>query len=285
MIPNTFGYIRANTVEEAINLLKEEGGQGKLLAGGHSLVPLMKFRLTTPTKLIDISRIAELRGVKKQGERLVIGALTTYKQLQDDQLVLDHLPVLAETVRQIGDIQVRNRGTIGGNLSHADPAADLPALALALDGLIELQEEDGAQLIEASDFFLGPLVTAMSDTSILTSVTLAIPPEQAKGTYLKYPHPASGYAVVGVCVIARKNEQGVIDYARVAINGASDVAYRATSVETALVGEQATLETIKKAAALAANDAEMGEDHFASSQYRKQLCQVYAERALNKILL
>lgn len=285
MIPSTFSYVQAQSVREAIQLLQESNGEGKLLAGGHSLVPLLKFRLTTPGTLIDIGNVEELRGVRKEENRIVVGALTSYKQILRDPTVSEHLPVLAEAVRQIGDIQIRNRGTIGGNLAHADPAADIPGVALALEALLEIQGEDGAELVEADGFFLGPLVTALPETSILTSVSFLIPPDGAKSTYLKYAHPASGYAVVGVCAIAATDPDGLISFIRIGINGAGDIAYRARSVEDKLLGHSPTPERIREAAAMAAEEGEMGSDHFASAEYRKHLSTVYTERALRSILL
>lgn len=285
MIPSTFDYVRAKTVEDAIKLLAESEGEGKLLAGGHSLLPLMKFRLTSPGTLIDISHISSLRGVQMKDERLVVGALTTHRDVVRNQLVQEHIPVLAQTARQIGDIQVRNRGTVGGNIAHADPAADLPGVALALEAEIELQDEDGKEWVSADGFFFGPLLTALPETSVLTAVSFLMPPAHTKSVYVKYEHPASGYAVVGVCVIAGKNANGKVDFIRVGINGVSDAAYRASSVEEALLGAVATEENIRKAATLATKDAEMGGDMFASAEYRSHLCGVYTERALKQVLL
>jgi aerobic carbon-monoxide dehydrogenase medium subunit len=285
MIPSTFSYVQAQSVREAISLLQESNGEGKLLAGGHSLVPLLKFRLTSPGTLIDIGNLEELRGIRKEENRIVVGALTSYRQILADPIIAEHLPVLAVAVRQIGDIQIRNRGTIGGNLAHADPAADLPGVALALEAMLEVQGEEGAELVEADGFFLGPLVTALPETSILTSVSFLIPPDGTKSTYLKYAHPASGYAVVGVCAVAVTDPDGLISFIRVSITGAGDIAYRARSVEEKLLGQPPTPERIHEAAALAADEGEMGSDHFASEEYRKHLCHVYTERALQSILL
>ncbi|WP_400163622.1 FAD binding domain-containing protein [Brevibacillus sp. TJ4] len=285
MIPSAFSYVQASSVQEAIRLLKESNGEGKVIAGGHSLIPLLKFRLTTPGTLVDIGQVAELRGVRKEGNRLVIGALTTYRQIVSDPLVAEHLPVLAQAVRQIGDIQVRNRGTIGGNLAHADPAADLPGVALALDAMLEIQGEDGAEAVEAESFFLGPLITALAETSLLTAVSFLLPPPGTKSTYLKYAHPASGYAVAGVCALAAADAHGRISYVRVGINGVGDMAYRARSVEEKLLGQIPTADLIAEAALLAAEDAEMGSDMFASAEYRRHLSEVYTQKALQQVLL
>lgn len=285
MIPSSFDYVRAGSIEEAIHLMHESNGEGKFLAGGHSLLPLMKFRLTNPGVLIDISQITELRGVRKEGNRLVVGALATHRALYQDALVQAHIPVLGEAARTIGDLQVRNKGTVGGNLAHADSAADLPGVALALEAIVEVHGEDGKEAMEVEGFFLGPLVTALSETSVLTSVSFLIPPPHARSVYLKYAHPASGYAVVGVCAIAGVDEGGRIDFVRIGINGAADVAYRSASVEQALMGQKPTEETIRQASLLAAEDGEIGHDLFASESYRRHLCQVYTERALRQILL
>lgn len=285
MIPTSFDYVRTDSVDEAIRLLQESNGEGKLIAGGHSLIPLMKFRLTSPTKLIDISPIQQLYGISQEENRLVIGALTTHHQLINDPLIQQHVPVLGQAAALIGDMQVRNRGTIGGNLAHADPGADLPAVVLALDGMLAWQGEDGPELADADGFFLGPFVTALPAAALLTSVSVVIPPAHCKYTYLKYAHPATGYAVVGVCVIAGTNADGMIDYIRVAVNGAGDTAYRAKSVEQALLGTQPTVEQIRQAAALAADEGEISSDLFASEEYRRHLCQIYTERALQAVLI
>lgn len=285
MIPTSFDYVRAASVPEAIQLLKNFNGEGKLIAGGHSLVPLMKFRITTPGTLIDISQIQELKGVSKEGGRLVIGALTTYAEALGDPLVAAHLPVLAEAIQKIADLQVRNKGTIGGNIAHADPAADLPALALALDAVVHITGEDGEERVPIQDFLFGPFMTALPETSIVTAVSFAIPPTEGKSIYLKYFHPASGYAVVGVAAVARKTSAGVINHIRVGITGAGDCAFRAENVEKYLLGKMATPENISKAAQLAADGVDMSEDLFASGEYRKHLCEVYTERALRKVLL
>ena len=285
MIPSTFSYVQADSVAEAIRLLQESNGEGKVIAGGHSLIPLLKFRLSSPGTLIDIGNLQELRGVRKEENRLVIGALTTYRQIYCDPLVQEHLPVLAEAVRQIGDIQVRNRGTIGGNLAHADPAADLPGVALALEAMLEIHGEGGAELVEAENFFLGPLVTALPENSLLTSVSFLLPPPGTRSTYLKYAHPASGYAVAGVCALAALDPDGRVSYVRIGINGVGDLAYRARSVEEKLLGQLPTQSLIAEAAGLAADDGEMGSDLFASSEYRRHLSQVYTEKALQRVLL
>ncbi|UTR09943.1 xanthine dehydrogenase family protein subunit M [Evansella sp. LMS18] len=283
MIPSEFAYKRANSVEEALQLLKESDGEGKLLAGGHSLLPLMKFRLTNPQSLIDISRIEELKGVKLEGDRLVVGAMTTYDELVKDETAQQQIPVLVKAVRIIGDQQVRNRGTIGGNLAHGDPAADLPGAALALDAELEVHGDLGKETIAAEDFFIAPLVTMLGENSIVTSVSFAVPAPHSRSVYLKYEHPASGYAVIGVCAVAAMDDSGKVEHIRIGINGVSDVPYRARAVEESLAGTEPTEALVKEASEKAADDGEIGSDLFASEKYRRHLAKVYTERALKGI--
>jgi len=284
VIPTTFAYERANSVEEAIRLLEASNGEAKLLAGGHSLIPMLKLRLTSMGKLIDIGHIPTLRGVRKVGDRLVVGALTTHAQVASDALVREHLPALAEAASQIGDLQVRNRGTIGGNLAHADMASDLPAIAIAFDAAFEVMTRDGIETLQVEDWFLGPMMTALPENSVLTSVSFQLPPEGSRSVYEKYAHPASGYAVVGVAASATVDASGVVTDVRVALTGAADLPYRARSVEDALRGCAATTETVQAAALLAADEGVMAGDLFASEEYRRHLCTVYTKRALQRVL-
>lgn len=285
MIPAKFDYVRAESVDHAIQLLKESDGEGKLIAGGHSLLPLMKFRLTEPGILIDISRISELKGVKKEGGRVVVGAMVIHRDAANDPVIKEYIPSLASAASQIGDMQVRNRGTVGGNIAHADPAADLPAPAIVLDAEITIQGEDGEDTMDLESFILGPLITMMPENSIVTKVSFAIPPSHTKQTYLKFFHPASGYPVVGVAAVAGTDANGKVDYIRVGITGAGDKVFRATSVEEALLGQIPSESVIDSASGLAADDGDMGSDLFASEEYREQLCKVYTARALKSVLL
>ncbi|SFE52770.1 FAD binding domain-containing protein [Alteribacillus iranensis] len=285
MIPVTFDYVRAESVNEAIQQLKDSDGEGKVLAGGHSLLPLMKMRLTEPQVLIDITGIDALKEVRKEGDRLIVGALNTHREVSIHPDIKEHIPLVAETARQIGDIQIRNKGTMGGNIVHADSAADLPAAAFVLDAEVLITNEFGEQAMGIDSFILGPLITMMPEDSIVTGVSFQIPPTHTKSTYLKYFHPASGYPVVGVAAVAGTDSNGNIDFVRVGITGAGDVAFRATSVEEELLGKAPSEAVIKEASKLAADDGEMGSDLFASPEYRENLCKVYTERALKSILL
>ncbi|MBY0123729.1 xanthine dehydrogenase family protein subunit M [Bacillus sp. S/N-304-OC-R1] len=283
MIPSKFDYVRVHSIDEAVQKLHEFNGEGKLIAGGHSLVPLLKFRLSEPGALIDISRIAELKEIHKDGNRVVVGALATHFQVANDPIVKEHIPVLSQIVSVIGDLQVRNRGTIGGNIAHADPAADLPAAAYVLEAEVAFQGEAGSETMSIDSFIVGPLITMLPENSVLTSISFAIPPAHTKSSYHKFFHPASGYPVIGVAVVAGVGENDVIDYIKIAITGVGDVPFRATSVEDKLLGQTLSEALIKDAAQLAAVDGEMASDLFSSEEYRRNLCKVYTERALKSV--
>lgn len=285
MIPAKFDYKRAKTVEEAVQLLKDSDGEGTILAGGHSLLPLLKFRITEPGLLVDISKIEGLKGARIEEDRLVVGALTTHYDVSKDELILDKIPALAKAASVIGDLQIRNRGTIGGNLAHGDPVADYPAVAIALDASLKVVSEDGEEDIPLEGFVLGPLITSIPETGIVTEVSFELPPAHAKQTYVKFFHPATAYPVVGVAVIAGVDENNEIDFIRVGITGVGDVAYRAEEVEDALEGQTPSAKLIDEAAQLAAEDGDMGEDLFASEEYREHLTKVFVKRALKEVLL
>ncbi|MCD2137356.1 FAD binding domain-containing protein [Salinicoccus halitifaciens] len=284
MIPSQFKYLRAQSVEEAITMLQETHGEGKILAGGHSLVPLLKFRITTPGTLVDITRIPGLKDVRIDGDRLLVGALKTHYEISKDETIIDNIPALAKTASETGDLQVRNYGTIGGNIVHGDPVADYPAIALALDAELKVEGEDGTEMLPVDGFALGPLITMMPENAIVTEVSFEIPPAHAEQTYLKYTHPATGYPLVGVAAIAGTGDDGTIDYIRVGVTGVSDVSYRARPVEEFLMGREPSEELIKEAAELAVEDAEMGSDLFASPEYREHITKIYVKRALYEVL-
>lgn len=284
MITETFTYDKATSIDDAIRLLEESGGEAAVLAGGHSMLPLMKTRLTAYEKLVDIGPISELKGIRVNDGFLEVGALTTHAEIAKNPTVKETIPALAEAAASIGDIQVRNRGTVGGNIAHADPASDLPALAVAFDAKIDVQTANGMETYTPEDFFLGPLITAIPENGILKTVRFAIPPAGTKSTYMKYAHPATGYAVAGVAAAVGQEENGMISFARVGITGAGDVAFRAEEVERSLLGNKPTEELIQNAAKQAAGNQIMSSDLFASEDYRHHLCQVFTKRALNKLL-
>ncbi len=269
MIPVEFDYKKANSLQNAFELLA--GGDAKILSGGHSLVPAMKLRLNQPAVLVDISKIASLKGISKKGGILVIGANTTHSEIGNSDLVSGNISLLSDGAKMIGDAQVRNRGTLGGSLAHADPSADWPALVLATDATIVCESADGERAFKATDFFTGLYSTALNDGEIITEVHFPIPPKGSKMTYQKFSQPASRFAIVGCAVV--KHPDGST---KVAFSGVADYAFRDSGVENA-ANSGASADA---ASANAANGVDIMGDHFASSEYRHHLAKVYAKRAL-----
>jgi len=281
MFPAPFEYHRANSIEEALQLLEKYEGEAKLLAGGHSLIPTMKLRLNTPAHLIDIRTIPGFSGVSESGSTIVIGGGTPHAEIERNAMIQQKAPALAQAASVIGDPQVRNMGTIGGSLAHADPAADYPAAILAYDAEIVAVSADGERTIPASEFFVDLFTTELEEGEIIKEVRLSADDATVRSAYLKFPHPASRFAVVG-CAVRLKMNGDTCQDARVAFTGVAATAFRDTAVEQALTGNVLDDATIKAAAQLAAEDAdlELMEDHFASEDYRKHLAKVYAERAI-----
>lgn len=272
MIPVAFDYQRASTVEEAITALS--GGDGKILAGGHSLIPAMKLRLNQASRLVDITRIQSLKGIKEEDGEIVIGAGTTHADIANDALIKNKLPFFAEAAAMIGDVQVRNHGTIGGSLAHADPAADWPAVVLAADAAIEVKGSNGARRIKATDFFTGFFSTALEDGEIITAIRIPVPAEGIKTTYQKFSQPASRFAVVGCAVMHSPNGK-----VNIAFTGVSDTPFRDTAAEAALAGNN-----VDAACSAASESVTIMSDHFASEEYRKHLAKVYLRKALEAVL-
>jgi carbon-monoxide dehydrogenase medium subunit len=271
-----FTYHRATNLQEAIQML-QQNPEAKLLAGGHSLIPAMKLRLATPPALIDISRLPELRGIRKEGDTLVIGAATTYFEIESSELVKQAVPILVEAIEQIGDPMVRNRGTIGGSLAHADPAADLPAVVLALDARLKIQGPSGARVVDVDSFFQGMFTTAVGPGEILTEVHIPLG-QGARMAYEKFPHPASRYAVVGVAVVL--GAKGL----RAALTGAGERAVRLSRLEQALSGQPLNAQSIEAACHNLVDAAELMGDHNFSAEYRAHLVDVLAKRALMRLV-
>ncbi len=278
MIPVEFTYERAGSVDDAIAKL---GAGGKLIAGGHSLVPLMKLRLSEPGRLIDISRIKELSGIRESGGRIEIGATTVHHDIATSKVLLDKCPVVADAAAEIGDPQVRNRGTIGGSIAHADPASDFPAVILALDAELQLRGKSGARTVKAADFFQGFYTVNLQPSEIITAISFA--PMKAAG-YAKLHQRASHYAIVGVAA-ALDIKGGVIQSARIGLTGATTHAVRLANVEKALAGQKASADTIKAASADAGSGvADINADLHASADYRRAMIAVFTKRALEKAL-
>ena len=277
-----FDYYRAGSVAEAGELLKTHPG-AKLLAGGHSLIPLLKLRLAAPAAVIDIGRIGELRGITVGDGAVHIGSLTTHAELAASADVQRHAAALAEAAKQIGDPAVRNRGTVGGNVAHADPASDLPTVLCALGASLRMTGPGGERAIAASDFFLGVMSTSLGEDELLTSIEVPVAQAGQGSAYAKFAHPASRYAVVGVAATVTVAGGSCTD-ASVVVGGVVPTPARASSVERALVGQTLSAETISAAAQSVGgdlgDDADLLGDIFASAEYRKAVTHVWVQRAV-----
>lgn len=279
MIPASFEYKKANSVQEALGML---GADDKILAGGHSLVPAMKLRLNMPEKLVDISGIASLQEIKDNEATITIGAGATHRSISENAALKEHAPVVAQSAGWIGDIQVRNRGTIGGSIAHADPAADWPAVLLAVDAKIVIASSSGSREVDVDQFFKGFYETALEEGEIITAIRIPKTAANKNSCYEKFAQPASRFAIVG-CAVAVEMDGGSVASARVAFSGVSDTPYRATNIESALVGGDLSEDHLASACVDAANGTDVMSDHFASEKYRTHLASVYAKRALRNL--
>lgn len=285
MIPNPFDYHAPRTLQKALNLLQTYGDDAKVLAGGHSLIPLMKLRFASPTVVIDISRVPGLHRLTAGKEQITIGALTTHYAIESSRRLKLKCPLLNETASEIGDAQVRNLGTIGGSLVHADPSADWPATVLALNAELEFANSNRRRTLLASDFFLDLLTTAIQPNEILTQIRIPTPPIRSGGAYKKMAQSASGFAIVGVAVQVTFDENGLCASVAVGITGISPIPYRASSVEDALIGQRPSSSVIQEASEFATNGLDQNDlqsDHHASSNYRIHLAKIFTHRALTE---
>ncbi len=280
MPASAFEYHAPTTVEEAISLLSHYQGEAKILAGGHSFLPIMNLRLAQPKALIDIGRVPGLSGIKEEGGTIVIGAMTTHWMLESSPVLKAKAPIVAEAAALIGDVQVRNRGTIGGSLAHADPAGDLPAVAVALDVQLKAVGPKGERTIRAREFFVDILTTALQPDEILTEIRIPAFAPRTGSAYEKFPNPASRYAIVGVAAVVTADGNGVCQRAAVGLTGVTGKPVAAVGVEQALTGKRLNEQAIQDAAAKAADGLEPLSDIFASAQYRAHLARVYTKRAL-----
>ena len=280
MTTSAFEYHAPTTVAEAAQLLSQHGDEAKLLAGGHSLVPLMKLRLAQPGVVIDLGKIDGMAYVREQNGGLAIGAMTTQSQIESSGLVRERAPVLAEAAGQVADPQVRNVGTIGGSLSHADPAADLPAVVLALGAQMVTSSTGEHRTIDAGDFFVDLLTTALRPDEILSEILVPALPGRTGTAYAKFGNKASHYAVVGVAAVVTVDADGSCESASIGVTGAGPKAVRATAAEEALTGSSLDDSAIEAAAALAGDGMEFNEDVHASAEYRAHLTTVFAARAI-----
>lgn len=282
MYPSDFEYAAPTSLQEALTMLAQNP-DAKVLAGGHSLLPAMRIRLMSPAMLVDIGKIQELKGIRSNGS-VSIGAMTTYHDIEQSQDLAQRLPMLVECAAHVGDPQVRNRGTIGGSVAHADPAADMPAVVLALGASMKVVGPNGVRTIPADDFFVDMLQSAVEPGEILTEITIPQMPNRMGSAYEKFKHPASGYAVVGVAAMVHRGDDGSISECRIAVTGAGPKAQRATLAENMLRGRQGSADDIAAAADQAASGLEFIGDVYASEEYRAQLVRVLTKRALQRAM-
>ncbi len=280
MFPASFGYVAPHSLEEALELLTRYGDDAKLLAGGHSLIPAMKLRLAAPRTLIDLGQVPGLRGVREDGGNLVIGALTVHADVATSEAVRRQLPGLATAAAGIGDWQVRNRGTIGGSVAHADPAADFPVILTALNASFVLVSQSNRRNVAVDDFFIDFYTTAMASNEVLTEIVIPLPPSGTGTAYAKLENPASRYVVVSAGALITRRSSGQCESARIAIGGLGSGPARATATEKALQGLTLTPEVIAAAASKAAEGENPDGDIYASADYKRQMATVYARRAM-----
>ena len=280
MFPASFGYFAARSVDEALELLTKHGEGAKLLAGGHSLIPAMKLRLVSPRTLIDIGQVPGLRGVWIDGDTLAIGALTVHSDVASSELVVQRLPGLAEAASVIGDMQVRNRGTIGGSVAHADPGADYPAILTALSASFVMVSPSGRREVSTDDFFIDFFTTSLAPNEVLTEIRVPLPPSGAGTAYAKLGHPASEYVVVSAGALVIRQPSGLCGSARVAVGGLGSGPIRAKATEAALQGQPLSPQVIAVAAAKAVEGADPDGDSYASADYKRHMTAVYVRRAI-----
>jgi aerobic carbon-monoxide dehydrogenase medium subunit len=283
MIPAPFEYYAPRSLDDAVKYLSEHRDDVKILSGGQSLMPLLKMRLSKPAYIVDIGRINGLDNITEEGNNLVVGALVTHAEIEDSAVLKQKCPLLPQTATTIADVQVRNRGTLGGSIAHADPAGDWPAAVLALDAEIKVAGPSGERWVRANDFSLGLLMSVLEPDEIVTAVKVPVTGND-KTAYLKAAPRSSGFAVVGVAVRLALDETGKCARSAVAITGVTDKAYRATRVEQTLLGKTLDEKTIADAAAEALRNIDVIEDINGSSEYRGQLTRVYVARAIRSAL-
>lgn len=279
MIPAEFDYVRARSVRDAVNALA--GGEAKVIAGGHSLIPLMRFRLAQPGMLVDIGHLADLHGVAAKGRGARIGAGATYRDLLESEVIRERYPLIAEATAGIADLQVRNRGTIGGGLAHADPASDMPAVMLALDASFNLRSKAGKRSVAAREFFQGAFVTAMRDDELLFDIILPAPPKKAGMAYVSFEQKASGYAIAAAAAVVTKSRKS-IKTVTLALTGVGEKAYIVNVPD--VVGTHGGDEELDAALTAVADVAVVNSDVHASAEYRAHLARVAAKRAIQTAL-
>jgi carbon-monoxide dehydrogenase medium subunit len=283
MIPPNFEYHRPSTVDEAVGLLSSLGSEAKILAGGHSLLPMMKLRFAQPEHLVDINRIPELKGVRVIGDEIVIGAMTSENAVIADPVLNEKVPLLSEAAKLIADPQVRNRGTIGGDIAHGDPANDHPALALACDAVMTIAGPGGTRRVPASEFFLGTYWTALEETDILTEITVKAFPQGAGYAYKKLKRKTGDWATAACAVVVALSGDSV-SHIRITLTNLGPTALRAHEAEAVLMGQQVNDELIRQAAAKAMEICDPAEDLRGDAEYKTAMAGQMVQRAINEAL-
>jgi aerobic carbon-monoxide dehydrogenase medium subunit len=279
MYPAAFDYHAPASVQEALGLLGKLP-DAKILAGGHSLVPMMKLRLAQPKNLIDLRKVSGLSGIREDRGALAIGAMTTHWEVESSSLVKAKCAVLSETAALIGDPAVRNKGTVGGSLAHADPAADYPAAVIALGAEFVCEGTKGRRTVKVDDWFQGLMSTALREDELLVEVRVPIPAAGTGAAYMKFPHPASRFAVAGVAAVVSLDAKGACTKAGIGVTGAGTKAVRAKGVEAALTGKTLDKATIEAAAQKASDGVDVQADLQGSEEYKAHLVRVFARRAI-----
>ena len=282
MYPAAFEYHSPTSVKDALGLLGKLGDDAKILAGGHSLIPMMKLRLAQPKHLVDLRKVPGLSGIKEDKGALAIGAMTTHWQVESSALVKSKVPALCEVAGIIGDPAVRNLGTVGGSLAHADPAADWPAIMIALGAEMVCEGPKGRRTVKVDDWFKGLMATALGDDELLVEVRVPLLATGSGAAYMKFPHPASRFAVVGVAAAVTLDKQGTCTKASIGVTGAGTKAVRAKGVEAGCTGKKLDAAAIEAAAQKAADGVDVQADLQGSVEYKAHLCRVFAKRALTE---
>jgi len=280
--PSSFEYLDPRTTEEALALLAEHGDAAKVLAGGQSLLPMLNLRLLRPSQLIDINRVSELSYIESRGSELAIGAATRQRALERSALIRERCPLLLEAIPYIAHFQIRNRGTIGGSLSHADPAAELPAVVTALGGKVVLKSRDGERVVPAEEFYLGYLTTALRPDELMTEIRLPAQQTDVGVAFLEFSRRHGDFALAAVAACVTTEPNGACRSARIVVAGVDGVPYRNPTVEESLVGQPLTSATCEEVAQAIGRELSPQEDLHASSEYRRELATVLVARALGK---
>jgi carbon-monoxide dehydrogenase medium subunit len=281
MIPREFDYYAPSSLQDALSLLGDPGA--KPLAGGMSLIPMMKLRLAAPEKLVDLRKIPELRSIRRQGDVLRIGAMVTHYELESTPLIRSACPLLAASAAAIGDVQIRNTGTLGGSVAHADPAADYPAALLALEARVIVTGPNGQRELAYSDFLVDTFTTALEPGELVTEILCSVEQDGTGVHYQKHPQPASGFPMVGIAARIRRQD-GAVSFARIGVTGLTGKAYRATNVEERLIGTSASDAEVREAASVVADGVIPSADIHCSAPYRAQLARVATARAIRSAL-